>query len=177
MNRVWLQMAGWMLLSAWTVTALGAEPSKAPAKPSDAQVAQARKTVKILDDVYKQTIVLVTEKYVNDKDDFPAGSAAVALFANLSKSPHQKVRLIDATGEPYEPANVAKAAFEKEGLKRLKAGDAYYEEVAEKDGKWELRALTPVPVVLKKCIMCHEHYAKAKPGEPIGAISYIVPIE
>jgi hypothetical protein len=30
---------------------------------------------------------------------------------------------------------------------------------------------------MKKCTMCHAHYADAKPGEAIGAISYIIPIE
>jgi hypothetical protein len=30
---------------------------------------------------------------------------------------------------------------------------------------------------MKKCVMCHAHYADAKKGEPIGAISYTVPIE
>lgn len=36
-------------------------------------VARARKTVKMLDDIYKSTIVLVTDKYVNKKEDYPAG--------------------------------------------------------------------------------------------------------
>jgi hypothetical protein len=59
----------------------------------------------------------------------------------------------------------------------LKAGDKEFEKVVEKDGKFQLRTLTPVPVVMKKCVMCHSHYADAKPGEPIGAISYTVPID
>ena len=50
-------------------------------------------------------------------------------------------------------------------------------EVIEQDGKPYLRAVTAVPVVMEKCIMCHAHYADAKKGEPIGAISYTVPIE
>ena len=155
-------------------------PAKKPAAPAAAKdpgVERARKTVRMLDDIYKQTIVLITDKYVHDDDDFAAGSAAVGLFSNISKGGSHQVRLIDATGEPYEPENVAKDDFEKEGIKKLKAGATVHEEIVEKDGKRSLRALTPVPVVMKKCVMCHAHYAKAKPGEPIGAISYIVPIE
>ena len=149
-----------------------------PAKgPDKAAVERSRKMVKMLDNIYKQTVVLITDKYVHDEDDFAAGSAAVLLFANVSKSGSHQVRLIDATGTPYEPANVARDDFEKEGVKRLKAGADIYEQVVKIDGKDQLRALTPVPVVLKKCIMCHEHYREAKDGEPIGAISYIVPIE
>ncbi len=146
-------------------------------KPDKAAIERSRKTVKTLDNVFKQTIVLITDKYVHDEDDFAAGSAAVLLFKNISGSGDTKVRLIDATGDPYEAANVAKDDFEKAGIKRLTAGAESHEQVVTKDGKSYLRAMTPVPVVMKKCVMCHAHYADAKKGEPIGAISYTVPIE
>lgn len=165
-----------LLLTGNNNPVTGAEQQSAP-QPPKAAVERSRKTVQLLDNVFKQTIVLVTDKYVNDEDDFAAGSAAVLLFKNISESGPHKVRLIDATGEPYESENVARDDFEKEGLKRLKAGAASYDSVIEKDGKPYLRAITAVPVVMKKCVMCHPHYADAKKGEPIGAISYTVPIE
>jgi hypothetical protein len=84
--------------------------------------------------------------------------------------------LIDATGQPYESANIAKDAFEKEGIKQLKNGASNYEQIVQKDGASVLRVMTPVPVVMERCTMCHEHYKKAKAGEPIGAISYSMPI-
>ena len=155
----------------------GGAADEAAAETDKRAVERARKTVKMLDNIYKQTIVLITDKYVHDVDDFPAGSAAVALFASISKSGSHQVRLIDATGNPYEEANVAKDAFEREAIKKLKAGAALHEDVVSVDGKPQLRSVTPVPVVMEKCIMCHEHYADAKKNEPIGAISYIVPIE
>jgi hypothetical protein len=150
--------------------------AKEPKQPGKAAVERTRDSVKMLDDVYKQAIVLITDKYVNDTDDFAAGSAAVAWFQGVSKTGYHNVRLIDATGMPYEEANVAKNDFEKEGLKKLKGGETFVDEVVMKEGKPYLRALTPVPVVMKKCIMCHDHYADAKEGEPIGAISYELPI-
>jgi hypothetical protein len=146
-------------------------------QPDKAAVERARKNVQMLDHIYKQAVVLITDKYVNDKDDFAAGSAAVALFDAVTKQGSHKVRLIDATGEPYEPENVAKDAFEKEGIKRLLAGAAQYEQIEVQDGKPQLRVVTAVPVVMKKCIMCHAHYADVKEGAPIGAISYTMPIE
>ena len=183
MNRKFALTTSLFVLAGLTALAFAADPpastSKTSApKPDDAAVERSRKTVRMLDDVYKQTIVLITDKYVHDTDDFAAGSAAVLLFKNISKIGHQQVRLLDATGEPYEPENVAKDAFEKEGIRRIKAGAAFYDEVVQKDGKFELRAMTPVPVVMEKCVMCHAHYADAKKkGAPIGAISYSVPIE
>jgi hypothetical protein len=147
------------------------------AKPDDAAVVRARKTVRMLDDVYKQTVVLITDKYVHDEDDFPAGSAAVALFDAISKKGWHQVRLIDVTGQPYDPKNVAQDDFEKEGVKQLQTGKDYFEQVVQRDGKPHLRAITPVPVVMEKCVMCHAHYEDAEPGAAIGAISYSIPIE
>jgi len=131
----------------------------------------------MLDDVYKTTIVLITDKYVNKEDDFPAGSAAIALFSQIEKKGWHKVRLLDVTGNPYNEKNVANDDFEKEGVKQLKAGKDYYEQVTDKDGKPVLRAMTAVPVVMQKCTICHPHYADAKKGEAIGAVSYTLPIE
>ena len=159
-----------------TAPATAAAPS-ADATDADPAVARARKTVQMLDDIYKNAVVLITDKYVHDEDDFPAGSAAVALFEAISKKGWHQVRLIDATGQPYEEKNVARDDFEKAGIARLKAGDAVYEQVVEVDGQRQFRALTPLPVVMKKCVMCHAHYADAKENEPIGAISYSVPVE
>lgn len=155
-------------------------PSSKAASSADANdpaVARARKTVQMLDDIYKNAVVLITDKYVHEEDDFPAGSAAVALFEAISKKGWHQVRLIDATGQPYEEKNIARDDFEKAGIARLKAGDAVYEQVVEVDGERQFRALTPLPVVMKKCVMCHAHYADAKENEPIGAISYSVPVE
>jgi hypothetical protein len=153
-----------------------ADPKK-PAEPDQTAVENARRTVKMLDQIYKTTIVLVTEKYVLEEDDFAAGSAAVLLFKQISEGGTHQVRLIDATGQPYEEANVAKDDFEKQGIKQLKGGAANYEKIVQKDGANILRVMTPVPVVMERCTMCHEHYKTVKAGEPIGAISYSIPIQ
>jgi hypothetical protein len=145
--------------------------------PDPAAVERARKTVGMLDQVYKTTIVLITDKYVNSKKDYPAGRAAKKLFEEISKKGSHEVRLIDATGEPYDANNVAQDDFDKEGLKQLKAGKAGYDRVIQRDGKPYLRAITPIPVVMDKCVTCHDNYRKAKEGEPIGALTYTVPIE
>ncbi len=159
-----------------TRLATAADEAAAP-KVKKAALQRTRKMTQTLDNIFKQTVVMVTDKYVHDEDDFAAGSAAVLLFDNISKSGDNKVRLIDATGEPYEDKNVAQDDFEREGIKQLKAGAKLYEQVVTVDGKPLLRTVTPVPVVMKKCIMCHEHYGDVKEGQPIGAISYTIPIE
>lgn len=167
---------GLILGATATGILLSAEPSRKKVPSPEAQE-RARKTVRMLDDVYKTAVVLITDKYVNDDDDFPAGSAAIALFGEIGKKGWHEVRLLDVTGEPYDAKNVAKDDFEKQGVSQLKAGKDYYEQIVEKDGKPFLRAMTPVPVVMQKCVLCHPHYADAKKGAAVGAISYTLPIE
>lgn len=159
--------------NGWLLT-LGQADDK---KVDPAAVERARKNVKMLDDVYKTTVMLITDKYVNSKKDFPAGRAAIALFKGISQKGWHEVRLIDASGEPYSERNVARDDFDKEGIKQIKDGKGFYDRVEFKDGKPYLRAITPIPVVMDKCIMCHENYKKAKKGEPIGALTYTIPIE
>ncbi|WP_197169242.1 c-type heme family protein [Novipirellula galeiformis] len=169
-----------VLASGWNASnqpRASAQEATEIAEPTKASVERSRRTVQMLDNIFKQTIVMVTDKYVNDDDDFAAGSAAVLLFQKISDESDKTIRLIDATGDPYESANVAKNEFEKKGIEKLKAGAKSVDEVITVDGKHYLRALTPVPVVMQKCVMCHAHYEDAKPGEPIGAISYTVPID
>ena len=182
MNRkTWLLVVTGLCVAVLSVTvpqiqnAQADGPAVVKAKPK--ALKRTRKTVQMLDSIYKQAIVLITDKYVHDEDDFPAGSAAVVWFKAISKQGSHQVRLLDATGDPIEESNVAKDAFEKEGIRKLKEGANYVDEVVKIDGKLQLRALTPVPVVMKKCIMCHAHYADVAKGAPIGAISYTIPIE
>lgn len=152
-----------------------ADPIKDSSK--DPAVERTRKQVKMVDGIYKNAIVLITTHYVSEKSDLPAGTAFKKLFETAKKEGWHEVRLMDATGDPYEPENVAKSDFEKRAVKELVGGKSYVDEVVEKDGKRYLLAATAIPVVMEKCVMCHEHYADVPKGKAIGALGYIVPIE
>ncbi|MEZ5940389.1 MAG: DUF3365 domain-containing protein [Planctomycetaceae bacterium] len=144
---------------------------------SDAALARARKQAEMLDTLYKTAVVAVTQTYVEDETDVAAATAFKGLFAVMKEKGYHEARLLDATGSPYEETNAPQTGFETEAIKALKKGAATHEEVTTINGKPVLRIATPVPVVLEKCTMCHAHYAKVKPGEVIGALSYIIPIE
>ena len=154
-----------------------AADKSAAEKSADPAVIRTRKQVQMLDDLYKSAIVLITEHYVKENSDLAAGSAFQALFKAMKDKGHHEVRLLDATGEPYEANNTPRDDFEKAAVAALKKGAATHEEIVERDGQRYLRVATPIPVVMKKCTLCHEHYAKAKPGEPIGALGYTIKIE
>lgn len=142
----------------------------------DPATERARREVRMLDDIYKTSIVLVTTHYVDDKNSLPAGSAFKALFAAVKEKGWHEVRLLDATGDPYEPSNAPKEGFEKRAVKKILDGTAYYDEVVEERGKKYLLAATTIPVVMDKCILCHENYKGVAKGKAIGALGYRIPI-
>ena len=146
-------------------------------KDQDPAVARTRKQVLMLDDLYKSTIVLITDNYVTEKSDLAAGAAFQKVFEAMKQKGHHEVRLLDATGEPFDEDNLPKDDFEKAAIEKLKKGEKTYEQVVGQGDKRQLRLATPVPLVLKKCIVCHPAYETAKPGEPIGALSYTIAIE
>lgn len=165
------------LLSITVIVLFSATLASKETKKEPAAVTRTRETVKMLDDVYKTAVVLITEHYVNDEEDLPAGSAAKALFAAINAKGWHQVEILDASGEPYNEDNIAKDKFDVAAIRSLKSGQAFVDKVIVKDGKKYLRAATPIPVVMKKCIMCHENYKHAKDGEPIGILSYTIPIK
>jgi len=174
----WYCSVGLAVALALGAGAWWSAPSLAQGKKADdPAVARARKQVQMLDDLYKTAIVLVTENYVKEDSDLAAGSAFQALFKAMKDKGYHEVRLLDATGEPYNEKNKPQDDFEKAAIKALKGGAATHEEVVQRDGNRYLRVATPIPVVMKKCTMCHEVYNKAKPGEPIGALGYTIRIE
>ncbi|MFV0445525.1 MAG: DUF3365 domain-containing protein [Planctomycetaceae bacterium] len=153
------------------------QPVAAEPAAADPALARTRKQVQMLDDLYKSAIVLITDNYVTEKSDLAAGDAFQALFKTMKDKGYHEVRLIDATGEPYDDDNAPKDDFEKAAIKALKAGKPGYEKIVEEDGQRYLRSATPIPVVLKKCTICHEHYADVPDGQPIGSLGYKLKIE
>ncbi len=143
-------------------------------KPDPAAVARTRETVKMLDDLYKLSVVHVTTTYVGARERTPAATVAKKVFKDMAAKGWHTARLIDATGTPINKENVAKSAFEKRAVAELKKGKGYYEEVGAVKGKPVLRAATVVPVVLKSCLNCH---AGLKEGDLVGALTYEVPIK
>ena len=151
--------------------------SETDGKKTDPKVENARKTARMLDDIYKTSVVLITQTYVEDDSSTPAIEAAMALWGAMEKKGWHKARLVDATGEPYDSDNVAKSEFEKRAIKMLTAEKPYIDQVSEEQGKRYLDVVTQVPVVMEKCTLCHDNYKDVKPGVTVGAISYRIPIE
>ncbi len=164
-------IAGGVVLSSGRPNAGRAADAALPDKEA---VRRAHDIVKMLDDLHKGYVVHITSTYVKAQERTPAAHVAKKVFAHMEKSGWGTARLIDATGEPVNKANIARTAFEKRALEKLSAGKTYYSEVARKDGQPVLHAATPVPAVMKQCISCHPG---SKEGDLLGALVYEVPIK
>ena len=142
-----------------------------------AAIDRARQTVKMLDDIYKGGIVTITDKYVTEDSEIPAGTAFKQIFAIAKEKGWHEARLLDLTGEPYSDENVPVDEFELRAAKKVAAGTGFYEEIEEaEDGKY-FRAMTAIPVVMEKCIRCHSNYEDLPEGQAIGAMGYRLKIE
>lgn len=150
-----------------------AQDKDAKKGPDEKAIARTREQVKMLDDLYKTAVVVVTKTYVDKQLDTPAAVVAAQVFDGMKKAGWHEARLVDASGKPKSKTNVADTEFEKKAVEQMKAGKAYYEEIGEKDGKPVFRAATVVPAVLKSCASCHG----VKEGDLLGTIVYELPIK
>lgn len=166
-------VAGSFAVTAWQQGRLGAA-EKAPSSVDKSALERARREVKMLDDLYKTTIVYINDTYVKDGDEPAAGEIARDIFAAMKKAGWHEARLVDATGKPTNDDNAPRDAFEKSASKKILGGETYYEEVVKEDGKSYLRAATVVPVVNQKCLSCHPGH---KVGDVLGTVSYKIAIQ
>ncbi len=145
-----------------------------PMSAKDAALGRARKQAKMLDSLYKTAIVIITKNYVNDSKDLAAGDAFQMLFDSMKEQGFHEVRLLDASGEAIDDDNLPQNDYEKAAVKAILAGQEIYEEVVTNDGKQFLKSTTAIPMVMDKCIMCHENYEGKK---IIGALGITLEIE
>jgi hypothetical protein len=136
---------------------------------------RTRKQAKMLDTLYKSAIVLITENYVDGTESLAAGDAFQALFQTMKDNGFHEVRLLDATGDPYDSDNEAKTEYEKQAVKAMLDGASIYEAVVKEGDKTYLLSTTPIPVVMDKCVMCHSSYEGQKGA--IGALGLKLLVE
>jgi len=137
-------------------------------------VEQARREVRLLDDLYKTAIVYMNDVYVEDANSVAAGETARDLFAAMKAKGWHEARLVDATGKPLNDENAPANEFEKAAIKKILDGETYVDQVVSENDRNYLRAATLVPVVNDKCVICHPGN---KVGGVMGAVSYKIPLK
>ncbi|MGR3293633.1 MAG: c-type heme family protein [Candidatus Scalindua sp.] len=134
----------------------------------------ARKTVRMLDDIYKTYIVLITEEYVDDPSVLPAATLSKRVFKSMNKKGWHKARLLDATGTPFNPENNPRDEFERDAINAMISGRTYFEKIEKINGKVHLRVVTSVHAVMKGCISCHP---SSRVGDLLGGIAYDITLD
>src|SRR5690349_16155585 len=136
-KRGWISLgAAGLLASASAVLGWGSdgralraaetEPKAKAETEADPALGRAREQVKMLDEIYKNAVVSITNRY----DGPPAIKVAKDLFTAMEKSGWHKAKLVDASGAPQNEANRPQTDFEKRAAEAMQAGKPYYEEVS-----------------------------------------------
>src|SRR5262249_54555430 len=83
-------------VAAVAVLIIVGSPSSAQEPADEAAVVRAREQAKMLDELYKNAVVSITQKYEGP----PAIKVAKDVFAAMEKSGWHRARLVDASGSP-----------------------------------------------------------------------------
>lgn len=154
------------------VSAVALALNSAPAQDqaADPALERTREQVKMLDDLYKNAVVAITQVY---DDGPPAIRVAQRVFGAMDKAGHHSARLVDVTGSPLNEANEPKSDFERRAADAIRAGKPYYEEVSGMGAGRRLQVATVVPAVLPRCASCHG----VKENDLLGFIRYDLPVK
>ena len=166
------RMAAGALAVTLAVAGVGRGEAEEPPSPKPVKMplAQARRTVELLNDVYVNSVVLTHGTYVKDRGSVPAATVARQVFAAMAKKGWPETRWLATTGRPFNPDHNPRDPFEQDAVTALKRGEARFERVEE----GQLRVATLVPLVDKSCQMCH---TRDKVGDPIGGLAYTVQLK
>jgi hypothetical protein len=168
-RRTFSCAAGLAAAAALVATLLSGPAPRAGEDQADPALDRARQQAKMLDELYKNAVVSITNKY----DGPPAIKVAKDLFAAMEKGGWHKAKLVDVTGAPQNEANLPQTGFEKRAAVAITAGKPYFEEVAGSGRDRTLQVATVVPAVTKKCASCHG----VKTGDLLGFIRYEIPVK
>lgn len=156
---------------AWAALPLVAIAAKAaePPKPQPLPLAEARRQVRMMNDIYLNGVLTTHSMYVHDAGTASAVSWAKQVIRKVEAKGWPKAHIFDATNRPLNPENNPVDAFEKDAITQFKGGKAELEKTVGKT----LRFAVPVRVPDESCLTCH---VRAKVGDLLGGVSYSAPL-
>lgn len=172
MNRNWVELGSLGVAAMLAVVIVGSMAAGRPAEVSEADeeaLERARQEVQMLDILYKNAVVSITERYPRGQ---PAIMVAKDVFGAMREGGHHSAKLVDATESPLGVDSEPETDFERKAARAMRNGETYLDEVVTKNGEQRLLAATVVPAVHKRCAECHG----VEEGDLLGFIRYEVPI-
>lgn len=140
------------------------------AGPTPGSVTKATETTAVLADALVAAVVSLSDAAPPDAppEQIEAASDAVSL---LLAECQDRFRLIDASGDPLDPANLPQGSFEIDALADVVNGAGVVQRIVA----GELRTVIGLTNDMHpNCASCHANYSEMKPGTVVGAASFRV---
>jgi hypothetical protein len=128
--------------------ARGAPPST-PTPPLRLPLPEARRTVRMMDDIYKAGVISTHRMYVQDPGTASAVAWAKQVLKEVKAKGWPETRIFTTSERPMNPENRAADPFERDAGLAFNQGKASFERV---EGG-VLRYATPVRATEKSCLL------------------------
>lgn len=156
--RLHLVCAGLVLVGSAATAAAAPSSGRAPAT-----VEEARQQVALLADFYREALDQAHTLWVRD-GKAPAATVIKQLFPEMKRRGWPEAQWLSVNGQPLNPSNSPRDAFETAAARALRKGERWVEET--KGGTY--RAVLSVPFT-GSCYKCH---FTDKPLHSQGALSF-----
>lgn len=156
-----------IVLALGTMAAVGvrAAPETPPSGPIRVPLAEGRRMVRMMDDIYRTGVMTAHRMYVQEPGVPAAVTWGKQVIRQINGKGWPEARIFDATGRPLNPENRPADQFERDAIAELRKGAPTVERVRE----GELRYASGISVVEKSCLACH---VRSREGDLLGGVSY-----
>lgn len=144
-----------------------APEKNAPTPRKRMELAEARRTVRLMNDIYVTGVLTTHEMYVREPGNPAAVSWGKQVIRQINAKGWPDAHIFDLTGRPLNPDNRPLDAFEKEAGVLFKSGKP----AAEQIDRRSLRYATSIRITDASCLGCH---VRSKVGDLLGGISFRV---
>lgn len=161
------KIAACLITGLLVVTAAGVRSDPAPAapKPQPLSLEEARRTVRLMNDIYVTGVLTAHKMYAHE----PGSAAAIAWGKQVIKEVNgkgwPKARVFAFTDKMLNPENQVADDFEKQAAAAFGKGQPTFEQVTP--GSY--RYATPIRLAAESCLTCH---VRNKLGDLVGGVSY-----
>jgi hypothetical protein len=158
-----------LAVPALALPALAGEPASKEA-PLRVSLAEGRRLVRMMDDIYKHAVLATHKMYVQDAGTPSAITWAKQVLPQVEAKGWPRAHIFSGTGRPLHPDNEPKDDFERAAVRAFQGGKSAVEAV-EGD---TLRYASEIRVTDRSCLMCH---VRNHEGDLLGGVSYRVALQ
>ncbi len=133
-------------------------------------LAEARRTVRLMNDIYVTAVLTTSKMYVQEPGTAAAVTWGKQVIREVNSRGGPQARIFTTADRPLNPENGAIDAFEREAGAAFVKGEAALEKVSS--GRY--RFAVPLRITDKSCLTCH---VRNRVGDLLGGVSYSAVIQ